>query len=85
MAVSLWLYSVKPVIADYYYMKVDRIKKLGGGCHSLMKELNNTIRWHPYSYYYQEEYLVNALGCFTSGNKEDDNLEIKNNIELIIS
>jgi putative inorganic carbon (HCO3(-)) transporter len=85
IAASIWLYNIRPAIADYYFMEVDKAKEIRGGhCIDILDNLNKTIRWAPDQSFYQNKYVYNSLNCLVGGNADEVNLKIKNNIDQII-
>ena len=86
VSVSIWLYSIKPAIADYYFMEVDKEKEIRGGhCLGILDNLNKTIKWAPSQPFYQDKYVYNSLNCMVGDNANEVNLKIKNNIEEVIN
>ncbi len=86
ISASIWLYGIKPAVADYYFMGVDKEKEIRGGhCLGILDNLNKTIKWAPSQPFYQDKYVYNSLNCMVGDNANEVNLKIKNNIEEVIS
>ncbi len=83
VGISIFMYNIKPIIADYYLMKTDIAKK-EKNCQGVIDNLNKNIKWHPSSTFYQDRYIYNNLNCLANDNSTEINREIKNNIENVI-
>ncbi len=83
LSIFLYLYGVKPVIADYYLMKMDKAR-VSNNCQGMLDNLKLVIKWQPANIYYQNMYIYNGLNCMTKKNDINTNLAIKNNILGVI-
>lgn len=82
IAVSGWLYNIKPALADYYLMQAVRGAKDGKTCNIIMENLNKSILSSQYNIEYLNKYISYNANCLKE-NSLDNNLLIKNNIENI--
>jgi putative inorganic carbon (HCO3(-)) transporter len=83
LSIFSYLYAVKPVIADYYLMKMDKAR-VSNNCQGILDNLKLVVKWQPSNIYYQDMYVYNGLNCITKENDVNTNLAIKNNILGVI-
>jgi O-antigen ligase len=79
--VSIFLYDIKPLVADYYY---NRVLLAGRDCFGIYENLNKAVSWQPDRDQYLDQYLFYGLNCLNDQTKKDRDFAIQLNIENIL-
>lgn len=79
LGVLFYGYSLRPMIADAYYMKVKRAEARGD-CRVVLDNMEKVLEWYPVSHYYARIYLHHAVNCFSAASTEESRQQISRNI-----
>ncbi len=84
VGVIIWLFNIRPILADYYYGQVVKEANTDARCLPIMRNLNKVIYYQPDSTYYQRKYIYYHLNCLRDKNLTAVNEQIKYNIDQIL-
>jgi putative inorganic carbon (HCO3(-)) transporter len=79
LGVLFYGYSLRPMVADAYYMKVKRAEARGD-CRQVLDNMEKVLEWYPVSHYYARIYLHHAVNCFSAASSEESRQQIARNI-----
>ncbi len=68
--VLIYSYSIKPLVADYYYFQVKKDEAIGD-CRAMMTGMEKVMSWYPLSHYYQRAYLHHGTNCFSAAPTQE--------------
>ncbi len=85
LAIMIWLFNIRPIIADYYYGQVVAEASTEAKCLPIMRDLNKVIYYQPGVDYYQRKYIHYHLNCLKNKNLTAVNSKIKENINQVFN
>ncbi|PIR12918.1 hypothetical protein COV49_03890 [Candidatus Falkowbacteria bacterium CG11_big_fil_rev_8_21_14_0_20_39_10] len=86
LAILIWFYNIKFLIADYYLMNTSQeIKRGDKSCQVIINNLNQSIIWNPFISYNLDKYIYYNINCLSNENSHEANKMIKENIEKVIN
>ncbi|MFA4941985.1 MAG: tetratricopeptide repeat protein, partial [Patescibacteria group bacterium] len=84
MGVLIYYYNIKPLVADYYYMRV-KVAEAKRDCRKILDNMEKTVAIYPASTFYKEKYIFHNLNCFDSLAAEEDKNNLRDNIISMIN
>jgi O-antigen ligase len=84
MGVLIYYYNIKPLVADYYYMRV-KVAEAKRDCRKIFDNMEKTVAIYPGSTFYKEKYIYHNLNCFDSLITEEDKNNLRDNIISMIN
>jgi tetratricopeptide (TPR) repeat protein len=72
-------YSVRPFVADYYYMQVKKAEARKD-CRATLDNMEKVMTWYPVSHYYARAYLHHSVNCFSAVSSPQSRQQLVNNI-----
>ena len=78
-SVLIYYYNIKPLIADYFYMKA-KVAEVKGDCRKVLDNMEKTAVLYSTSTFYKEKYLYHDLNCFDSVETKEGRNDLRDNI-----
>lgn len=72
-------HSIKPLLADYYYIQVKK-SEVNKDCWQILNNMESVMEWYPVSHYYSRIYLDYNINCLASASSDASRKTIINNI-----
>ena len=72
-------YSLKPLVADYYYFKVKKAEGLQN-CRGVLDNMEKVMSWYPRNHYYARSYLHHGTNCFSAVTSDSSRRQLADNL-----
>jgi len=72
-------FDIRPLVADYYYMKAKRAEAISD-CRGALDNMEKVMEWYPTSHFYSRIYLFHAANCFSAVDSQSGKQQIVNNM-----